>query len=81
VNSCSFEKQLMLFSYSFRHLWITEAMTSRTEVATVAEMAGTSIAMTEKVYGHFSNDHFHEAQARLDQMRRSDRPSTSQSAA
>jgi integrase len=52
--------------YSFRHLWISEAMMHGVDVATVAKMAGTSIAMIEKVYGHFTSDHFREAQDRLD---------------
>lgn len=55
--------------YSFRHLWISEAMMAGNDVATVARMAGTSIAMIERTYGHFRNDHLHEAQARLDAMR------------
>ena len=40
------------------------------DIATVARMAGTSIAMIERVYGHFRNDHLQEAQARLDQSRK-----------
>jgi hypothetical protein len=32
-------------------------------------MAGTSIRMIEKVYGHFRNEHFVEAQERLDSDR------------
>jgi integrase len=55
--------------YSFRHLWISEALMAGNDIATVAKMAGTSIQMVEKVYGHFRNDHFSEAQRRLDHDR------------
>jgi len=56
--------------YSFRHLWISEMLMAGVDVATVAKMAGTSIAMVEKVYGHFTNQHFIDAQSRLDVARR-----------
>lgn len=55
--------------YDFRHLWISEAMMAGNDVATVARMAGTSIAMIERVYGHFRNEHLQEAQRRLDEAR------------
>jgi site-specific recombinase XerD len=55
--------------YSFRHLWISEMLMAGADVATVAKMAGTSIAMIEKVYGHFTNQHFVDAQSRLDTAR------------
>jgi integrase len=50
--------------YSFRHLWISQALMAGVDIATVAKMAGTSVAMIEKVYGHFSADHMTEAQNR-----------------
>ncbi len=56
--------------YDFRHLWISEALMAKNDVATVARMAGTSIAMIERVYGHFRNEHLQEAQHRLDEARR-----------
>ena len=56
--------------YSFRHLWISEMLMAGVDIATVAKMAGTSIAMIEKVYGHFTNDHFRQAQQQLDDARR-----------
>ena len=55
--------------YDFRHLWISEALMAGNDIATVAKMAGTSIRMIELVYGHFRNDHFVEAQRRLDEER------------
>lgn len=55
--------------YSFRDLWISEALMAGNDVATVARMAGTSIAMIERVYGHFRNQHLQDAQARVDQLR------------
>ena len=64
--------------YSFRHLWISEALMSGVDVATVSRMAGTSIAMIEKVYGHFRSDHLREAQARLDAARQQRRADTSE---
>jgi len=56
--------------YDFRHLWISEALMAGNDVVTVARMAGTSIAMIERVYGHFSNQHLQQAQVRLDQARK-----------
>jgi integrase len=56
--------------YAFRHLWISEALMEGNDIATVAKMAGTSIAMIERVYGHFSNKHLRAAQDRLDRARR-----------
>jgi hypothetical protein len=39
------------------------------DVLPVARMAGTSVAMIERVYGHFRNQSYQEAQARLDRER------------
>jgi integrase len=61
--------------YDFRHLWISEALMAGNDVVTVARMAGTSIAMIERVYGHFSNQHLQEAQERLDRVRTKRGPS------
>ena len=36
------------------------------DVLLVARMAGTSVAMIERVYGHFRNHSYQDAQARLD---------------
>lgn len=55
--------------YSFRHLWISEALMAGVDVLLVAKMAGTSVAMIERVYGHFRCQSFHEAQTRLDGAR------------
>ena len=55
--------------YSFRDLWISEALMAGNDIATVAKMAGTSIKMIEQVYGHFRNEHFEQAQRKLDQAR------------
>lgn len=56
--------------YSFRDLWISEMLMAGNDVSTVARMAGTSIAMIERVYGHFRNEHLQSAQDRLDQARK-----------
>ncbi len=55
--------------YSFRHLWISEMLMAGVDVLLVACMAGTSVAMIERVYGHFRNQSYKEAQARLDRER------------
>jgi integrase len=64
------EVREQLTIYDFRHLWISEMLMAGNDVATVARMAGTSIAMIERVYGHFRNEHLQEAQSRLDQARK-----------
>jgi integrase len=56
--------------YDFRHLWISDALTVEGNIAKVARMAGTSVSMIEKVYGHFRNQDMHDTQARLDELRR-----------
>lgn len=56
--------------YDFRHLWISDQMIADTELLTVAKMAGTSVAMIERVYGHFRKDHLVKAQRRLEEARR-----------
>ena len=58
--------------YSFRHLWISEMLMAGVDVLLVAKMAGTSVAMIERVYGHFRNQSFQDAQARLDRFRVAD---------
>ena len=55
--------------YSFRHLWISEMLMAGVDVLLVARMAGTSVAMIERVYGHFRNQSYQEAQAKLDRER------------
>jgi integrase len=56
--------------YSFRHLWISEMLMAGLDALLIARMAGTSVAMIERVYGHFRTQSFVEAQARLDALRR-----------
>ncbi len=55
--------------YSFRHLWISEMLMAGVDVLLVARMAGTSVAMIERVYGHFRNQSYQDAQAKLDRER------------
>jgi integrase len=57
--------------YSFRHLWISEMLMAGVDVLLVARMAGTSVAMIERVYGHFRNQSYQDAQAKLDRERAS----------
>jgi integrase len=56
--------------YSFRHLWISEALMAGVDVMLIARMAGTSVRMIETVYGHWRTQSFTDAQARLDAARR-----------
>lgn len=44
-----------LIAYAYRHTWITNALLSGMDVATVAELAGTSIQMIQKHYGHLGS--------------------------
>jgi integrase len=55
--------------YALRHVWISEALMAGVDVLLVARMAGTSVAMIERVYGHFRNQSYQDAQARLDRER------------
>ena len=55
--------------YAFRHLWISEMLMEGNDITTVARMAGTSISMIERVYGHFRNKHLRKAQDKLDRAR------------
>ncbi|HEY1186006.1 MAG TPA: tyrosine-type recombinase/integrase [Gemmata sp.] len=56
--------------YDFRHLWISDALESSLGIETVAKMAGTSVAMVEKVYGHFRKDRFAAAHQMIDAARK-----------
>lgn len=49
--------------YSFRHTWITDALIAGVDVATVAEMAGTSIQMIDRHYGHLCQHRKHMTDA------------------
>jgi integrase len=55
--------------YDYRHLWISEALMAGVDVFTVAKMAGTSVQMIEKTYGHLRGTHLEEAQRCLDRAR------------
>ena len=75
VKAVSLEQELgkvreEITIYSFRDLWISEALMAGNDIATVARMAGTSITMIERAYGHFRNKHLQDAQARVDELRR-----------
>ena len=56
--------------YDFRHLWISEALMAGVDVFTAAKMAGTSVQMIEKTYGHLRGTHLEEAQRHLDRARK-----------
>lgn len=43
-----------LIAYAYRHAWITDALLSGVDIAVVAELAGTSVAMIERHYSEFT---------------------------
>jgi site-specific recombinase XerD len=45
--------------YSYRHTFLTNALERGVDVATVAELTGTSISMIQKHYGHLASKHDH----------------------
>jgi len=51
---------------SGRNLWISVILMAGVDVLLVARMAGTAVAMIERIYGHFRNQSYQETQARLD---------------
>jgi integrase len=55
--------------YSFRHLWISDMLMAGVDLLLVARMAGTSVTMIERVYGHFRNQSYQDALARIDRLR------------
>lgn len=56
--------------YSYRHLWISEAIEADVPLATIAEMAGTSVKQIEATYGHIRHSHRSDARSRLDSYRK-----------
>lgn len=42
-------------AYALRHSWISQRLREGVPIATVARMAGTSVAMIDQVYGHLSD--------------------------
>jgi integrase len=56
--------------YSYRHTYITQALERGVDVATVAELTGTSISMIQKHYGHLGVKHDHLKAAAMKAMER-----------
>lgn len=59
---------LDLVAYDYRHTWITRALLSGVDIATVAELSGhASVAMIARVYGHLDqhSSHLVEAAAKV----------------
>lgn len=52
-------------TYSIRHSTITDLIHAGVDSMTVAQLAGTSVAMIEKHYGHLTRDHARSALAAL----------------
>jgi len=42
--------------YTLRHSWITDAIVAGMDLLTVSKLAGTSLLMIEKHYGHLVQD-------------------------
>lgn len=61
-----------LTPYALRHLYISQALMQRVAAATVAQLCGTSIAMIERTYGHFSDDHLTDAALAIHNARKSE---------
>lgn len=53
--------------YTVRHSVITDLVTGGLDIFTVAKLAGTSVAMIEKHYGHLQNEHARRALEKLAQ--------------
>lgn len=54
-----------IVAYTFRHSVITDLVTGGTDLFTVAKLAGTSVAMIEKHYGHLQREHARAALEKL----------------
>ena len=50
-------------TYSYRHTYITDALERGVDVATVAELVGTSVETIQRHYGHLSTRHNHLKEA------------------
>jgi integrase len=61
--------RISITPYSFRHLYISEMLAAGLDSLVVAKVAGTSVAMLERVYFHFSTAHFRTALAKLEAVR------------
>ncbi|MFU7558762.1 hypothetical protein ACMFWY_08780 [Roseiconus sp. JC912] len=48
-----------LVPYSYRHTYITDCLERGVDIATVAELVGTSVQMIERHCGHLSKRHDH----------------------
>lgn len=56
--------------YSFRHLYISELLLAGESIAQVAKLAGTSVRMIEKHYGHFFHHDLTRANDKLLELRK-----------
>jgi len=52
-------------AYTLRHSTITDLVTGGLDLLTIAQVAGTSVAMIEKHYGHLRREHAKQALAKL----------------
>jgi integrase len=59
-------------NYRFRHTAISTLLRQRVDVPTIAELVGTSPAMSYHTYGHLMSDHFARAAERLAEGSRKD---------
>jgi integrase len=56
--------------YSLRHLFISQMLQAGVDIFLVAKMAGNSVAVIEKYYGHMRSEDFQQAMTRLTAFRR-----------
>ena len=57
-----------LTAYDLRHTWITDALTQGVDPMTVARIAGTSLSMITRTYGHLLHDHAEKAFASVESL-------------
>jgi integrase len=55
--------------YSLRHLWATDAIESGVDLATIAKMMGSSVAVVERYYGHLRQDASQDALRKIAELR------------
>ena len=60
---------IKVIAYDYRHTYITDALQRGVDISTVAELAGTSVQMIQRHYGHICqrHDHLKESAAKATQ--------------
>ena len=63
---CRRRFNVVVAAYDLRHTWITDALTQGCDPMTVARIAGTSLSMITRTYGHLLHDHAEKAFASVE---------------